>query len=136
MRSIAGRKRLDVPGSMVYQEPMASLNPAMKIARQLMEVPIVHEGIGEKDGITEGAETEPGRGGKPVGGRDGSATGATTTGAADWPAPPDRTSWSMETWYEESLAMRAAISVSEVGVWMFIEVFVLEGRLGWGCAGA
>ena len=31
--------------SMVYQEPMASLNPAMKIGRQLMEVPIVHEGI-------------------------------------------------------------------------------------------
>lgn len=30
--------------SMIYQEPMASLNPAMKIGKQLMEVPIIHEG--------------------------------------------------------------------------------------------
>src|SRR5690606_4002711 len=29
--------------AMVYQEPMASLNPAMKIGAQLMEVPIVHD---------------------------------------------------------------------------------------------
>ncbi|MEQ8965339.1 MAG: ABC transporter ATP-binding protein [Azospirillaceae bacterium] len=29
--------------SMVYQEPMAALNPSMKIARQLMEVPLFHE---------------------------------------------------------------------------------------------
>jgi peptide/nickel transport system ATP-binding protein len=34
--------------SMVYQEPMASLNPSMKIARQLMEVPLNHE-----EGCTE-----------------------------------------------------------------------------------
>ena len=34
--------------SMVYQEPMASLNPSMKIGRQLMEVPLFHE-----DGCTE-----------------------------------------------------------------------------------
>jgi len=34
--------------AMIYQEPMASLNPAMKIARQLMEVPVIHEGISEK----------------------------------------------------------------------------------------
>ena len=33
--------------AMVYQEPMASLNPAMKVGRQLMEVPIIHEGIDE-----------------------------------------------------------------------------------------
>ena len=31
--------------AMIYQEPMASLNPAMKIANQLMEVPMIHEGI-------------------------------------------------------------------------------------------
>lgn len=31
--------------SMIYQEPMASLNPAMKIGKQLMEVPLVHEGV-------------------------------------------------------------------------------------------
>jgi peptide/nickel transport system ATP-binding protein len=30
--------------AMIYQEPMASLNPAMKIGQQLMEVPIIHEG--------------------------------------------------------------------------------------------
>ena len=34
--------------SMVYQEPMASLNPAMRVGKQLMEVPIIHEGIDEK----------------------------------------------------------------------------------------
>ncbi len=31
--------------SMVYQEPMASLNPAMKVGQQLMEVPIIHEEV-------------------------------------------------------------------------------------------
>jgi peptide/nickel transport system ATP-binding protein len=30
---------------MIYQEPMASLNPAMTIGRQLMEVPMLHAGI-------------------------------------------------------------------------------------------
>ncbi|MCC5993721.1 MAG: ABC transporter ATP-binding protein [Rhodobacteraceae bacterium] len=29
--------------AMIYQEPMASLNPAMKIGRQLMEVPMIHQ---------------------------------------------------------------------------------------------
>ncbi|MCR8723825.1 dipeptide ABC transporter ATP-binding protein [Frigidibacter sp. ROC022] len=33
--------------AMIYQEPMASLNPAMRIGRQLMEVPIIHEGVSE-----------------------------------------------------------------------------------------
>ncbi len=37
--------------AMIYQEPMASLNPAMKIGRQLMEVPMIHEGIGEKEAM-------------------------------------------------------------------------------------
>ncbi|WP_425046542.1 dipeptide ABC transporter ATP-binding protein [Primorskyibacter sp. S87] len=32
--------------AMIYQEPMASLNPAMKIGKQLMEVPMIHEGVG------------------------------------------------------------------------------------------
>jgi peptide/nickel transport system ATP-binding protein len=31
--------------AMIYQEPMASLNPAMRIERQLMEVPMIHEGV-------------------------------------------------------------------------------------------
>lgn len=35
--------------AMIYQEPMASLNPAMKIGKQLMEVPMIHEGMSEKD---------------------------------------------------------------------------------------
>jgi peptide/nickel transport system ATP-binding protein len=30
--------------AMIYQEPMASLNPAMRIGRQLMEVPMIHQG--------------------------------------------------------------------------------------------
>ena len=36
--------------SMVYQEPMASLNPALKIGKQLAEVLTIHEGIQEKEG--------------------------------------------------------------------------------------
>ena len=42
----------DIRGSeiaMIYQEPMASLNPAMKVSKQLMEVPMVHEGASEKE---------------------------------------------------------------------------------------
>jgi peptide/nickel transport system ATP-binding protein len=43
--------------SMVYQEPMASLNPSMKIARQLMEVPLFHEkGCTEADAYARGLE--------------------------------------------------------------------------------
>ena len=34
--------------AMVYQEPMASLNPSMTLGRQLMEVPLYHEDISEK----------------------------------------------------------------------------------------
>lgn len=40
----------DLRGSkiaMIYQEPMASLNPAMKIGGQLIEVPIIHEGASQ-----------------------------------------------------------------------------------------
>ena len=33
--------------AMIYQEPMASLNPAMRIGKQLIEVPMIHEGLGE-----------------------------------------------------------------------------------------
>ena len=35
--------------SMVYQEPMASLNPTMRIASQLMEVPIIHEKVSTEE---------------------------------------------------------------------------------------
>ncbi len=42
----------DIRGSeiaMIYQEPMASLNPAMKIGQQLMEVPMIHEGVSPEE---------------------------------------------------------------------------------------
>ncbi len=45
----------DIRGSeiaMIYQEPMASLNPAMKIGKQLAEVPMIHEGASYADAIT------------------------------------------------------------------------------------
>jgi len=38
LRSLRGSKI-----AMIYQEPMASLNPAMKVGKQLMEVPIIHD---------------------------------------------------------------------------------------------
>jgi peptide/nickel transport system ATP-binding protein len=41
LRAIRGRRI-----AMVYQDPMASLNPVMPIGRQLLEVPMLHEGIG------------------------------------------------------------------------------------------
>ena len=40
LRSLRGSKI-----AMIYQEPMASLNPAMKVGRQLMEVPLIHEKV-------------------------------------------------------------------------------------------
>ncbi|MGR3486135.1 MAG: dipeptide ABC transporter ATP-binding protein [Paracoccaceae bacterium] len=49
----------DVRGSeiaMIYQEPMASLNPAMKIGKQLMEVPMIHEGVSEEDAYARALE--------------------------------------------------------------------------------
>ena len=36
---------------------MASLNPAMRIGQQLIEVPMIHEGIGEKDAYARALET-------------------------------------------------------------------------------
>lgn len=52
LNEMSDRELREIRGSeiaMIYQEPMASLNPAMKIGRQLMEVPMIHEGIGEKE---------------------------------------------------------------------------------------
>ncbi len=42
--------------AMIYQEPMASLNPAMRIGRQLMEVPMIHEGISESEAYQRALE--------------------------------------------------------------------------------
>jgi peptide/nickel transport system ATP-binding protein len=44
LRRIRGREI-----AMIYQEPMASLNPAMRVGRQLMEVPMIHEGASAAD---------------------------------------------------------------------------------------
>jgi peptide/nickel transport system ATP-binding protein len=40
LRAIRGRRI-----AMVYQDPMASLNPVMTVGRQLMEAPMAHEGL-------------------------------------------------------------------------------------------
>ncbi|MGI9484054.1 MAG: dipeptide ABC transporter ATP-binding protein [Hyphomicrobiales bacterium] len=48
MRTMSEEELRDMRGSdiaMVYQEPMASLNPAMRVGRQLAEVLLVHEEI-------------------------------------------------------------------------------------------
>ena len=42
--------------AMVYQEPMASLNPSMTLGRQLMEVPLCHEDISEKEAYDRAAQ--------------------------------------------------------------------------------
>jgi len=43
LRSVRGNEI-----AMIYQEPMASLNPAMKVGKQLMEVPMIHEGVSKQ----------------------------------------------------------------------------------------
>src|ERR1700736_3186636 len=35
--------------AMIYQEPMASLNPSMTLGEQLMEVPMYHDGSSRRD---------------------------------------------------------------------------------------
>ncbi|WP_424976140.1 dipeptide ABC transporter ATP-binding protein [Dinoroseobacter sp. S124A] len=42
--------------AMIYQEPMASLNPAMRIGKQLMEVPMIHEGLSEAEAYARALE--------------------------------------------------------------------------------
>jgi peptide/nickel transport system ATP-binding protein len=42
--------------SMVYQEPMASLNPSMTLGRQLMEVPLCHDDVDEKEAWERSAQ--------------------------------------------------------------------------------
>jgi peptide/nickel transport system ATP-binding protein len=37
--------------AMVYQEPMASLNPSMRIAEQLAEVPLYHDGVSRQEAL-------------------------------------------------------------------------------------
>ncbi|MDQ7250437.1 ABC transporter ATP-binding protein [Dongia sedimenti] len=42
--------------AMIYQEPMASLNPAMTVGKQLMEVPMTHGGLGADAARTRALE--------------------------------------------------------------------------------
>ena len=51
LRDIRGNKI-----AMIYQEPMASLNPAMKVGQQLMEVPILHEKASKADAYKRALE--------------------------------------------------------------------------------
>ncbi|WP_192384110.1 ABC transporter ATP-binding protein [Mesorhizobium silamurunense] len=44
LRAIRGNKI-----AMIYQEPMASLNPAMKVGEQLMEVPLIHDKVSKEE---------------------------------------------------------------------------------------
>jgi peptide/nickel transport system ATP-binding protein len=52
MATLSGAELRAIRGSkiaMVYQEPMASLNPTMLIGRQLMEVPLIHEKVSKEE---------------------------------------------------------------------------------------
>ncbi len=51
LRAVRGRRI-----AMVYQDPMASLNPVMTVGRQLMEVPTIHEGVGAAAAHTRALE--------------------------------------------------------------------------------
>ncbi len=51
LRKIRGNKI-----AMIYQEPMASLNPAMKVGQQLMEVPILHEKTSKEEAYKRALE--------------------------------------------------------------------------------
>nr|WMC95254.1 ABC transporter ATP-binding protein [Aminobacter aminovorans] len=51
LRSIRGNKI-----AMIYQEPMASLNPAMKVGQQLMEVPMIHDKVSKEEAYKRALE--------------------------------------------------------------------------------
>ncbi len=42
--------------AMIYQEPMASLNPAMRIGEQLIEVPLIHETVSRAEALRRAYE--------------------------------------------------------------------------------
>jgi peptide/nickel transport system ATP-binding protein len=59
LNAMSDEELRDLRGSeiaMIYQEPMASLNPAMKIGKQLMEVPMIHEGVGAEEAYKRALE--------------------------------------------------------------------------------
>jgi len=51
LRSIRGNEI-----AMIYQEPMASLNPAMKVGQQLMEVPLLHDKVSKEEAYSRALE--------------------------------------------------------------------------------
>jgi peptide/nickel transport system ATP-binding protein len=51
LRAIRGNKI-----AMIYQEPMASLNPAMKVGQQLMEVPLIHDKVSKEEAYKRSLE--------------------------------------------------------------------------------
>ncbi|MBE7185780.1 MAG: ABC transporter ATP-binding protein [Methylobacterium mesophilicum] len=51
LRQVRGNKI-----AMIYQEPMASLNPAMKVGRQLMEVPLIHDKVSKEEAYNRALE--------------------------------------------------------------------------------
>ncbi|MEY1555376.1 dipeptide ABC transporter ATP-binding protein [Yoonia sp. R2331] len=59
MNTMTPERLRDIRGSqiaMIYQEPMASLNPAMRIGKQLAEVPMIHEGVSEAEAMKRALE--------------------------------------------------------------------------------
>ncbi len=59
MRTMSDEELRNIRGSrisMVYQEPMASLNPSMLISEQLNEVLIYHEGVSEEEATRRSME--------------------------------------------------------------------------------
>ncbi len=59
MGEMSDEELRDIRGSkiaMIYQEPMASLNPAMKIGAQLMEVPLIHENVSKDEAYSRSLE--------------------------------------------------------------------------------
>ena len=59
MGDMSDEELRDIRGSkiaMIYQEPMASLNPSMKIGKQLMEVPMLHEDVTKEEAYNRAIE--------------------------------------------------------------------------------
>jgi peptide/nickel transport system ATP-binding protein len=59
LNTMSDEELRDLRGSeiaMIYQEPMASLNPAMRIGKQLMEVPMIHEGVSAEEAYKRALE--------------------------------------------------------------------------------
>lgn len=59
MGEMSDEELRDIRGSkiaMIYQEPMASLNPAMKVGKQLMEVLLLHENVEKEEAYNRSLE--------------------------------------------------------------------------------